>query len=103
MKTYRHHGILFHIEKEGDRRGYFDGPFLSGKWWFDPETKEIDRKNTVYRSGTRGEWDMSQQGAIFEWFEREIASEYPPLSEVLDVECYPEGDAAEDGEDRGDL
>jgi hypothetical protein len=100
MKTYRHYGVLFRIEKEGNTYGYFDGPFLSGKWRFDPETKEIDMKNTVYKSGTHGEWDESQQTAIFEWFEREIACEYPPLSDVLDVECDPEGDAAEEAEDR---
>lgn len=103
MKTYRHHGILFRIEKEGDTRGYFDGPFLSGKWWLNPETKQIDMKNTVYKSGTRGEWDTSQQGAICEWFEMEIACDYPPLSDVLNVVC----DAGETQDrkrgDRGDL
>ena len=103
MKTYRHHGILFRIEKEGNTYGYFDGPFLSGKWWLNPETKQIDIKNTGYKSGTRGEWNTFQQRAICEWFEMEIASNYPPLSDVLDIECEPGKDAAEKKEDRGDL
>lgn len=85
-KVYKHNGILFRIDNEGDTYGYFQGPFLAGKWWFDPSTKELKMKNTAYKYGVHAEWNESQQEAICEWFEREIADDYPPLTDVLDVE-----------------